>query len=192
MFQSFFFAGITISAVWVYWDATRLQIGKIAGRKGMFNMSAGGWGAVTLGLWIIGFPAYLLQRAELKRLSQSNPVEVKGRIGKLLVIAALGAAWSIASFASPTAKLPLCGSAEVSGVAERIFRAAPGVKASGVAIISVTSSEEYSYDPGKQRRVCHAVLKTNRGQEKLAISVFWRDQAKGEFQVQVGSPESVF
>ena len=62
MLNTLLIAIVAVSAAWVYLDATRHRIGKIPGAKGMLNMSAGAWGAVTLGLWIIGFPAYLVAR----------------------------------------------------------------------------------------------------------------------------------
>ena len=62
MLNSIIIAVVAVSAVWVYLDATKNKIGKIPDGKGMFNMSAGAWCAVTLGLWIIGFPAYLINR----------------------------------------------------------------------------------------------------------------------------------
>lgn len=52
-------AVVSASAIWVCLDATK-KIGKIEAAGGMFNVSAGAWAAVTLFLWIIGFPAYLI------------------------------------------------------------------------------------------------------------------------------------
>jgi hypothetical protein len=63
------------SAMWVYWDATRLRIGRIKGRKDLFNMSAEAWSLVTLLLWIVGFPAYLLRRNTLRAQAEEHPVE---------------------------------------------------------------------------------------------------------------------
>ena len=84
---------ISLSAAWVYWDATANKIGKVPGAGGMFNLSAGAWSVVTLFLWIIGFPAYVVKRGALIERARSQPVEVRGRWIKfsiLLIIGVLG------------------------------------------------------------------------------------------------------
>jgi len=58
-------AVIALSAVWVYLDATQHGIGKNPDGEGAFNMPAGQWAIVTLGLWIIGLPSYLYARKKL-------------------------------------------------------------------------------------------------------------------------------
>jgi hypothetical protein len=84
---------ITCTAIWVYLDATKNKIGKIANTGGMFNMSAGAWGTVTLLLWIVGFPAYLIKRSALITLASKQPIEVGGRIAKAVTLAIVGGAW---------------------------------------------------------------------------------------------------
>lgn len=56
---------IIISAIFVYWDAKRNNIHKIQGEKSILNISAGGWFWVTLLLWIVAFPLYLINRKKL-------------------------------------------------------------------------------------------------------------------------------
>jgi hypothetical protein len=60
-----FWIVVVISAIWVYFDAKKIGV-----RKGLipgfFNLGAGGWCAATLLIWIIGFPAYLIKRGDLK------------------------------------------------------------------------------------------------------------------------------
>jgi len=85
---------ITACALWVYLDATKNKIGKTSA-GGMFNMSAGAWGVVTLLIWIIGFPAYLIKRNALKIIADENPVDVKGRIWKTVLIGTIGLVWFI-------------------------------------------------------------------------------------------------
>ena len=46
------------SSVGVYLDAVRNEIGETKDAGGFFNMSAGGWFAATLLLWIVGLPIY--------------------------------------------------------------------------------------------------------------------------------------
>lgn len=83
---------VVITAVWVYLDATKNKIGKVKNSKGMFNMSAGAWGTVTLFLWIIGFPAYLIKRSSLIEKAKESPVVVEGagRTVKTAVLAIIG------------------------------------------------------------------------------------------------------
>ncbi len=60
---------VLASSVWVYFDAKR-----IGARKGLLpgfgDMNPGGWFAVCLFLWIIGFPLYLLKRGEIRAAAQ--------------------------------------------------------------------------------------------------------------------------
>ena len=85
---------ITACAAWVYLDATASKIGKTPA-GGLFNLSAGAWGIVTLGIWIVGFPAYLIKRNALKRLALEHPVEVNGRMLKACLIGGAGVLWFI-------------------------------------------------------------------------------------------------
>ena len=80
MLNALIVAIIAASAVWVYLDASKHKIGKIRGSKGMLNMSAGAWGIVTLLLWIVCFPAYLIARRRLIAKAQANPIEVSHRL----------------------------------------------------------------------------------------------------------------
>ena len=84
MLNSIIIAVVAVSAVWVYLDATKNKIGKIPDGKGMFNMSAGAWCAVTLGLWIIGFPAYLINRGDMIEKTKETPIVLKVVAGKPL------------------------------------------------------------------------------------------------------------
>jgi hypothetical protein len=56
---------VIASAIWVYVDAKNIGVRKGL-IKGFFDMGAGTWCAVTLLLWIVGFPAYLVKRGSLK------------------------------------------------------------------------------------------------------------------------------
>lgn len=82
-------AFIAFSAVWVYFDATKKNIGKIPDEKGLFNMSAGAWSIVTFLLWIIAFPSYLIKRKSLLQKAKEKPVRVTGRSGKLVALSLL-------------------------------------------------------------------------------------------------------
>ena len=56
-------------------------------------MSAGAWSVVTMFLWILGFPAYLIKRSSLVDRAKTQPVEVKGRWIKLSILGIIGALW---------------------------------------------------------------------------------------------------
>ena len=56
---------ILASAIWVYFDARNIGVKKGL-VPGMGNMGPAGWFVVTLLLWIIGFPMYLLYRGKFK------------------------------------------------------------------------------------------------------------------------------
>ena len=84
----------TACAVWVYLDATANKIGKTS-VGGLFNMPAGAWGVVCLGIWIVGFPAYLIKRNALKAIAVEHPVEPKARVLKACLLAATGIVWLV-------------------------------------------------------------------------------------------------
>ena len=97
---------IVICALWVYWDATGNKIGKVTGAGGLFNISAGAWSVVTMFLWIIGFPAYLIKRSALIERAKSQPVDVSGRIVKLVILAVIGGLWVLLTLAGAIAPPP--------------------------------------------------------------------------------------
>ena len=100
MLNALIVALVATSSVWVYLDATKHKIGKVAGLKSLFNMSAGAWAIVTLLLWIIGFPAYLLKRKSLIKLASSHPVEFDGRGIKTAILSIVGGVWFLAAAAN--------------------------------------------------------------------------------------------
>ena len=97
---------IVICSLEVYLDATGKKIGKIPGAGGMFNMSAGAWATVTMGLWIIGFPAYLIKRSSLIEAASQHPREVKHRALKATVLGVIGALWVLLTLAGAMAPPP--------------------------------------------------------------------------------------
>lgn len=66
---------VTVSALIVYYDASKNKIGSIPGEKGFTNADAGIWATSTLLLWIIAFPIYLLNRSQLIEKAKLNPRE---------------------------------------------------------------------------------------------------------------------
>lgn len=81
---------VAITSVWIYLDATKNKIGKIANEKGMFNISAGEWAAGALLLWIIVFPAYLIKRNALIEKAKEFPVDIKARALKAILLSVIG------------------------------------------------------------------------------------------------------
>jgi hypothetical protein len=63
---------VIVSAIWVGLDAQRLGVkaGILGG--GMVDIGPAGWFLVVLGLWIIGFPAYLATRPRYLALTQGE------------------------------------------------------------------------------------------------------------------------
>ena len=75
MFAEIMWIVVTVSALIVYYDASKNKIGSIPGEKGFTNADAGIWATTTLLLWIIAFPIYLLNRSQLIEKAKLNPRE---------------------------------------------------------------------------------------------------------------------
>lgn len=176
---------IAASAVWVYLDATKNKIGKIPDGKGMFNMSAGAWGVVTLLLWIIGFPAYLIKRGALIEKAKENPIEISGRTGKAAVLSIVGSLWVFMSLgAIVLSGLPGCDSTDTKTLLGQIINSMPLVKASGAQFVSVKNVTEQGFNKQAQIRSCSGTLVTTAGEDNLQYSVKWENKKKGEFYVK--------
>lgn len=86
---------LPFSAVWVYLDASKHRIGVTPDNDSkFFNLSAGGWGVATLLLWIVTFPAYLIQRDTLLELAKSYPVDSPKRLAKAFAFGAVAFLWA--------------------------------------------------------------------------------------------------
>jgi hypothetical protein len=90
MLDAAFATMVMTSCLWIYWDATSHGIGRVPGVVSVFNMSAGAWASAALLLWIVAFPAYLLNRNALLRRAKEHPVKVTNRSVKLVVLAVAG------------------------------------------------------------------------------------------------------
>lgn len=177
---------VCASAFWVYWDATGHKIGKIPDEKGTFNISAGSWATVTLFLWIVGFPAYLINRSRLIEKAKVSPVDSRLRYGGATVLAvlALFATFSAYSMYS-TGTLPNCNSPEVVRLTNQIVSESPAVQLLGLSDISIYSHGEKHYNSSSETRICRAVLKSPMGDEAISYSVEWHNKNAGEFWVQI-------
>ncbi len=170
----------------MYFDATKNKIGKVPDQKGMFNMSAGAWGIVTMLLWIIGFPAYLVKRKSLLEIAKEKPIEAKGRIAKLIVFMIAGGLWVLASLSAVSlSSLPSCDSTEASSIIGQIISEIPAVKNAGVEYVTVKDTVEQGFNKQTQIRSCSGTLVTTAGEDDLQYFIKWQDQSKGEFWVEI-------
>lgn len=80
---------VASSAVFVYYDATSNNIGKVRKIKKFNNNSAGMWALGTLVLWIVIFPYYLFSRDRLKRRAKKYPVNTNLVLLKMLPLLAI-------------------------------------------------------------------------------------------------------
>lgn len=88
---------VTVSAIFVYFDATKNKVGKIPDKKGFLNMSAGMWSFGVLLLWIIIFPLYLFKRSSLIETAKENPQTVSMRGAKLALLSVICITFSATS-----------------------------------------------------------------------------------------------
>ena len=177
---------VCVSAFWVYWDATGHKIGKLPDEKGTFNISAGSWAMVTLLLWIVGFPAYLINRSRLIEKAKESPVDSKLRYGGATVLAVLALCASFGAYSMySTGTLPNCNSPEVVQLTNQIVSESPAVQILGLTDISISSHGEKHYNSSSETRFCRGVLKTPLGDEVISYSVEWHNKNTGEFWVQI-------
>jgi hypothetical protein len=181
---------VVITSVWIYLDATKNKIGEIANDKSMFNLSAGGWVAGALLLWIVVFPAYLIKRKSLIEKAKGFPIEVKGRILKTVLLASIGFV-IIILIAVPSyisyikGNLPACDSPEVVSLAEKVIKNSPVIKLLGLQIKSISIPAERSYDPDTEKRICRAILSSSVGDEAIQYSVEWHNKDKNMIWVEI-------
>ena len=169
---------VAVSTVWVYLDATKHNVGKIPGDSSFWNSSAGVWSIVTLLLWIVAFPAYLIKRGALIEKAKASPVTVTGRTGKASALGTIGGLWTLVTFAawSTGTELPSCNEPEVLQVASEI------VKRAGVPG-KISNGAERNYDAINEKRQCHGTL----GGEVVGYTVQWYDKSKkDQFVVTLG------
>lgn len=174
---------IVASGVWVYFDATSNKIGKIVEEKGIFNMHAGAWAIVTLGLWVVAFPAYLIKRKSLIEKAKSNPVEPENRWIKLGVLAAFGVAVVISGIASTG----FGTSYEIEEIQDRMNGnklkvtkqevSADGNFVSSVALVCALKEKNLSmeitsfFPPDKNKKLNPAPLQSTKAGGQLRIDV---------------------
>ena len=182
----FFTLFIAISTLWVYWDAVTHKIGKTEG-GGFTNVPAGGWAAATFGLWIIGFPLYLIKRNELIQKAKEHPApEVKNFTLVFLVLMVLGGSIVALNWYSYQVGLglPACDSVEVKKALKDAINNSVAMKLIGTSIDQIDSAGERSYDATKERRVCRANIASAAGNIPIYYSVDWQNKSENMFWVQ--------
>lgn len=164
---------VSISALWVYHDTKKHKIGKIPGKNGLLNMSAGGMAGTTLMLWIITFPLYLYKRKAMLAQAKEYPVEPSGKI-IFAVTGAIFAALAVSLIAKTT--LPECDSLSALKLANQIV--------ASLQKGQITYPAEQGYEDGV--RVCRGFLAGENGQQlPVDYSVSWHDKAKQIIYVQI-------
>ncbi|WP_181297007.1 hypothetical protein [Pseudomonas sp. Q2-TVG4-2] len=184
MLNTIFVLVVAASAVWVYMDATSNGIGKTEG-KGFINLSAGAWGVLTLLLWIIAFPVYLIKRRSLIEKAKDHPVQVGGRTGKAAILGGVGAAWAVLTVVGTMATaLPSCTSSDAEQLVATIIGDMPSVKLAGIKFVSLKEVEEQGFNEQSQLRSCSATLVTTAGEDDLQFYIKWNNQEESEFYVE--------
>ena len=181
--NSILVAVIGVSSVWVYLDASKHRIGKLGG-KGFFNLSAGGWGVVTMMLWIVGFPSYLIKRSGLKATAEDMPVTSPKRGLKAAGLGFWGGLWVMATLAGAPADLPTCDSTESQAVLKQIITSMPELKTAGVQFVTVNEIVEQGVNEAGTLRSCGGAMVTTGGKYRLQFSIKWQDQATSQFYVE--------
>jgi hypothetical protein len=170
------------SAVWVYNDATKNQIGH-------GGDSAGKWAAATLIIWILAFPYYLFKRNGLIVLAKNQPMTYPNRKP---VLAGLSVFAIVVSYMSLTGAkqqgLPGCDDTEVTQIAKQIISDEVGRKLAStkvkLEIKALTNIVDQGYDKSAGIRVCKGSLLSSVGTNSLLYTVKWKDQSKGLFYVE--------
>lgn len=107
--------------IFVYWDATRNNIGKIPGEKGFTNSSAGMWAVGTGILWIVIFPLYLINRKKLIEKAKENP-QVVPKWRPVAVTASLLAVFALMLMGQFGNATPTCTDSTVKELVIKILK----------------------------------------------------------------------
>lgn len=109
--SSLLFLIVPLSALFVYWDATKNKIGILKdenGKRQKGSFSALELALTTLLLWIYGFPLYIIKRKSLIQKAKENPIESKNRdifLKIFAIIAGIGLVFCILFFNNEYSRL---------------------------------------------------------------------------------------
>jgi len=164
---------IAVSSVWVYIDATNNKIGKIPEQKSFFNLHAGGWAVVTILLWIVAFPAYLIKRKSLIELAKEQPIEVSNPLPKTVALAVVGLLMTLASYPfSPL--VPSCSDSDSTALVIEISKG---------ELVSQDPSFKSKIDDGSLSLVLDAIRTTgtneNTGSHTCAANLKVENKGQG-------------
>lgn len=176
---------VTISALWVYIDASKNKIGN-SPQGGLLNLGgAGWWGALCLLLWIVVFPLYLTKRSKLIAFAKENPAEPTNRnlkIGIFGFIVIITIWWNIWG-AKPS--LPDCNDPQAVDTLKSAITDTPVYKMLGMDRIQITDISERP-STTSDKRICRASLHlgSDYGSQVVYYSIDWQNKETGEFWVQ--------
>lgn len=176
---------VTISALWVYIDASKNKIGN-SPQGGLLNVGgAGWWGVLCLLLWVVIFPLYLIKRSKLIAFAKANPAEPKNRnikIGVFSFIAVITIWWNVFSTQE---NLPDCNDPQAVDTLKSALIDTPIYKMLGVNEIQITDISERP-STTEDKRICRASLHLgdNYGSQVIYFSIDWQNKETGEFWVQ--------
>lgn len=176
---------VTISALWVYIDASKNKIGN-SPQGGLLNVGgAGWWGVLCLLLWVVIFPLYLIKRSKLIAFAKANPAEPKNRnikIGIFSFIAVITIWWNVFSTQE---NLPDCNDPQAVDTLKSALIDTPIYKMLGVNEIQITDISERP-STTEDKRICRASLHLgdNYGSQVIYFSIDWQNKETGEFWVQ--------
>jgi len=165
---------VTISSIWVYWDATSNKIGKIPHVSAFLNISAGTWALLTLPLWTFVFPLYLFKRSSLIIKAEEHPVTANNIGIKLFSLAAASALllyMALYTVYSPV--LPKCDDTATQEYLAKSFNKWHKGKASAERYQVISAIKELEYSEEKKIRLCKAMLFTTERIDAIQYNVGW-------------------
>ena len=175
------FLVVAASGIWVYMDAAKNKIGKISGKGGLLNLSAGALAGATLLLWIVTLPLYLIKRKSLIEQAKESPQEPAGKVA-LGICGVIFVAIAAASISATT--LPACDSTETLQLANQVIHDSPVLKLLAVDLGLIQNPAEQNFENGK--RICRGFVRNPvGGQMAVNYSVSWHDKAKRVIYVEI-------
>jgi hypothetical protein len=174
MYDIFIICVVSISSIWVYWDATSNKIGKIPHLSAFLNMSAGAWALLTLPLWTFVFPLYLFKRTSLIIKAEEHPVTANNtgiKLSLLSIVSALLLSMALYTFYLPV--LPKCDDTATQEYLAKSFNKWHKGKASAERFQTLSTIKELDYNEENLIRSCKAILFTSERIDAIQYHVGW-------------------
>ena len=184
MYDLFIICVLSVSSIWVYWDATSNKIGKIPHVSAFLNMSAGTWALLTLPLWTFFFPLYLFKRSRLIIKAGEHPVTASYTGIKLFLLTAVSALLLfMALYTVYLPVLPKCDDTATQEYLAKSFNKWHKGKASAERYQVISAIKELDYSEEKQTRLCKAMLFTTERIDTIQYRVGWIESKNNLFFV---------